>query len=146
MEKNIFTQCFIDRYGIFIFIIFLNFGCVHKTNGTVPLQLEWFGHPTHHEVSSSALREKMQSLKVQMFDNIYDELQFDEEGARQAGFIRGAGLFWSSDLSQTIPKPVKSVSNQPTQLLGRSFNEIEIGLDGFVTLFWGLPGFFGGGI
>jgi cytochrome c556 len=72
--------------GLFIILLFLITGCAHKKDDTV-LPLEWSGEPTLHQVRSATLREKMRSLKVLMFDNIYDELQFDEERARQAASI-----------------------------------------------------------
>lgn len=72
-------------YGLFIALT-LAVGCAQTEKGS-PSQLEWSGQPTMHQVRSATLREKMRSLKVLMFDNIYDELQFDEERARQAGDI-----------------------------------------------------------
>ena len=42
---------------------------------------------TLHKVRSATLRAKMRSLKMLLFDNIYDDLQFDEERAIQVGNI-----------------------------------------------------------
>jgi hypothetical protein len=59
-------------------------GCAHQKDGVTYPRLEWSGEPNLHQVSSATLREKMRSLKVRMFDNIYDDLQFEEEQAIQA--------------------------------------------------------------
>jgi hypothetical protein len=62
-------------------------GCEHqKDEATVP-RLESSGEPTLHHVCIATLREKMCSLKVLMFDNIYYDFQFDEEPAIQAASI-----------------------------------------------------------
>ena len=75
------------KFGCGLFIsLTLVIGCA-QTEKASPPQLEWTGQPTMHQVRSATLREKMRSLMVLMFDNIYDELQFDEERARQAGDI-----------------------------------------------------------
>ena len=73
--------------GLFMILLLLITGCAHKTSDVAELKLEGHGEPTLHQVRSSTLREKMRSLRVLMFDNIYDELQFDEERARQAKSI-----------------------------------------------------------
>ncbi len=73
--------------GSFMVLLLLITGCAHKKEEAVVPRLEWTGEPTLHQVRSTTLREKMRSLKVLMFDNIYDELQFDEERARQAASI-----------------------------------------------------------
>jgi cytochrome c556 len=71
--------------GSFMILLFLITGCAHKRDDLAETKLE--GSPTLHQVRSASLREKMRSLKILMFDNIYDELQFDEERARQAKSI-----------------------------------------------------------
>ena len=58
-------------------------GCVYQKDKSALPRLEWSGEPTLHQMRSATLREKMRSLKVLIFDNIYDELQFDEKRARQ---------------------------------------------------------------
>ena len=73
--------------GLFMILLLLVTGCAHKGDNLSELKLERSGEPTLHQVRSNALREKMRSLRVLMFDNIYDELQFDEERARQAKSI-----------------------------------------------------------
>ncbi len=73
--------------GLFIILLFLITGCAHKKDDSAVSKFEWSGDPTLHQVRSATLREKMRSLKVLMFDNIYDELQFDGERARQAASI-----------------------------------------------------------
>jgi hypothetical protein len=73
--------------GFTIILLFLIMGCAHKAYDTALPQLAGTGQPTLHQVQSATLREKMRSLKVLMFEDIYDELQFDEEGARQARAI-----------------------------------------------------------
>ncbi len=67
--------------GLFIFI-FLAIGCAQTEKEPVSK-----GQTTLHKVRSATLRAKMRSLKMLLFDNIYDELQFDEERARQVGNI-----------------------------------------------------------
>ena len=73
--------------GSFMILLLLITGCAHQKDEAAVPRLEWSGEPTLHQVRSATLREKMRSLKVLMFDNIYDELQFDEERARQATSI-----------------------------------------------------------
>ena len=73
--------------GSFMILLLLITGCAHQKDEAVMPRLGWTGEPTLHQVRSTTLREKMRSLKVLMFDNIYDELQFDEERARHAASI-----------------------------------------------------------
>ncbi len=75
------------KFGLSILLLSLTFGCAHKADDVALPQLEWTGRSAMHEVRSAALREKMQSLRVLMFEDVYDELQFDEERARQARAI-----------------------------------------------------------
>lgn len=74
------------KVGSFMILLMLT-SCAHNRDSIDRPKLEGSGEPTLHQVRSSTLREKMRSLKVLMFDNIYDELQFDEERARQAKSI-----------------------------------------------------------
>ena len=67
--------------GLFLFI-FIAMGCAQTEKEPVSK-----GQATLHKVRSATLRAKMRSLKMLLFDNIYDELQFDEERARQVGNI-----------------------------------------------------------
>ena len=73
--------------GSLMILSLLITGCAHQRDDVAKLKLEGQGEPTLHNVRSATLREKMRSLRVLMFDNIYDELQFDEERARQARSI-----------------------------------------------------------
>jgi hypothetical protein len=70
--------------GIGPFMIFMQLitGCVHQKDKAALQRLEWSVEPTLHQMRSANLREKMRSLKVLMFDNIYDKLQFYEKRAR----------------------------------------------------------------
>jgi cytochrome c556 len=75
--------------GVFISALLLSLitGCSHQVgNKTLP-QLEWTGKSALHKTRSAILREKMSSLRVLMFEYMYDELQFDMERARQAASI-----------------------------------------------------------
>ena len=75
------------KLGLALILLSLIVGCAHKKNDATLPQLEWSGEPTLHQVRSATLREKMRSLKALMFEDIYDELQFDEERARHAASI-----------------------------------------------------------
>lgn len=75
------------KLGLPIILLSLTIGCAHKADDTGLPKLEWTGKSAMHHVRSATLRSKMRSLKVLMFENMYDELQFDKQRARQAKAI-----------------------------------------------------------
>lgn len=71
-------------FGFFIILLSLITGCAPKADDMLFPRLEWVGKPALHQIRSTKLREKMRDLRVLMYEDVYDELLFDKQRARQA--------------------------------------------------------------
>jgi len=75
------------KFGLFIILLSLISSCAPKADDMLFPRLEWVGKPAMHQIRSAKLREKMRALRVLIYEDVYDELLFDKQRARQATAI-----------------------------------------------------------